>query len=418
MASREDSEDTEEDFTYDAAVYCEEDDSKKADILDIRARLEDDRWGLTLCDPYRDGDGTQMGRFEHSAKNSRHAVVFLSPSLLERIEKKQENHSQFRVETFLCSVLDRRDTTLKRRVVPVMFEREGAEKPFILSGYTPLCPREVGFWRTLYRTLSRLPVPDAFTSQVSERVRNVKNLQLEAVLHIAAKLGLPEEVMDDIKVEYGGSQAMLRKVFYCWKAHLGPEATIDAVDDVIREATCTPQQVQQGQPQSLVGFTSAVYSDPTSPVVMQPSSACPSMQEPQLPSSMLAPPGDTPDTHTEPPPQGGTESSQGFKDTDIGVVDGPSNTTDGEDLSAGLRTLNLNTQQSCDQDKGEPEKKKTVAGFFRSLSLRATSSTQEKKKVYEEKTNDGNTKQQKRPSLGRRLRRSLSGRKRPALELA
>ncbi|XP_066268479.1 uncharacterized protein [Branchiostoma lanceolatum] len=251
MASREDSEDTEEDFTYDAAVYYEEDDSKKADILDIRARLEDDRWGLTLCDPYRDGDGTQMGRFEHSAKNSRHAAVFLSPSLLERIEKKQENHSQFRVETFLCSVLDRRDATLKRRVVPVMFEREGAEKPFILSRDTPLFPREVGFWRKLYRTLSRLPVPEAFTSQVSERVRNVKNLQLEAVLHIAAKLGLPEEVVDDIKVEYGGSQAMLREVFYCWRSHLGPEATIDAVDDVIREATCMPQQVQQGQPQSL-----------------------------------------------------------------------------------------------------------------------------------------------------------------------
>ncbi|XP_066269520.1 uncharacterized protein [Branchiostoma lanceolatum] len=165
------------------------------------------------------------------------------------------------------------------------------------------------------------------------------------------------------------------------------------------------------------------------------------MQEP-LPSSI---PDDTLDTHTEPPRHTGSDHPPDVTDIGSGVVDGPSNTTDVEDLSAGLRTINLNTQQSCDQDKGasgqsdevpdfhslpvmkpeleapkEPEKnsKKTVAGFFRSLSLRGTSSTKEKKKVYEEKTNEGNTKKQKRPSLGHRLRQSLSmsGRKRPALE--
>ncbi|XP_078585003.1 uncharacterized protein LOC144867102 [Branchiostoma floridae x Branchiostoma japonicum] len=305
-----DREDT-EDFTYDSAVYYEEDDSKKADILEIRARLEDDRWGVTLCDPYRDGDGTQMGRFEHSTKNSRHAIIFLSPSLLERIKNRQENQAQFSIETFLCNILDRHDTTLKRMVIPVMLEAEGAEKPFILSRYPPLCPQDVGFWRKLYRSLSRLPVPDAFMTQVSQRVRNVKNLQQEAVLHIAAKLGLPEEVVDGIKVEYGGSQAMLREVFYCWKSHLGPEATIDAVDDIISEVTSMPQQVEWQQ-QSLVRVSPVSYSDPSSPTIMQPSSACTSMQEPQQSESMQAPSGVTLGTDTGPAMQRGPESSPGL----------------------------------------------------------------------------------------------------------
>eukprot|EP00058_Branchiostoma_floridae_P015979 XP_002601467.1 hypothetical protein BRAFLDRAFT_104411 [Branchiostoma floridae] len=314
-----DREDT-EDFTYDSAVYYEEDDSKKADILEIRARLEDDRWGLTICDPYRDGDGTQMGRFEHSAKNSRHAIIFLSPSLLERMKNRQESHSQFSIETFLCNILDRHDTTLERRVIPVWFESEGAEKPFILSRYTPLCPGEVGFWRKLYRSLSRLPVPGAFMTQVSQRVRNVKNLQQEAVLHIAAKLGLPEEVVDGIKVEYGGSQAMLREVFYCWKSHLGPEATIDAVDDIISEVITMPQQVEQQQ-QSLGTVDFEILKVFLKFVLFAVS-----------------------------------------KDADSGVVDGRSNSTDDEALSDGLRSLNLNTQQSGDPDMGAKEKTKVHEG--------------------------------------------------------
>ncbi|KAI8497423.1 hypothetical protein Bbelb_247290 [Branchiostoma belcheri] len=392
MASGEATEeDTDQDFTYDSAVYYEEDDPKKAEILDNRARLESDRWELTLCDPYRDGDGTQMGRFEHSAKNSRHALVFLSPSLLERIEKKQATNAQFNMEAFLCNILKRRDNTLKRKVVPIIFDTpEGAVTPHILNRYTPLYPGEVGFWRKIYRTLSREPVPDAFMLQVSKRVRQVKHLQLEAVLHIATKLGLPEEVVDSIKVEYHGSQARLREVFYCWKAHLGAEATLEVVDDVIREATSMPVQEEQQQ-HSLIGLSSAEYSAPASLMVTQPSSACPSMQDP-LPASL--PPDETPNMPTDSPRQRGP-------DTDSGVVVGASNTTEDEELSEGLRTLNLNTQQSCDPGMGaagqsadvpdfhslpamtqqepearkEPEKKKGVAGFFRSFSLRGTSSS-------------------------------------------
>ncbi|XP_019628485.1 PREDICTED: uncharacterized protein LOC109473034 [Branchiostoma belcheri] len=418
MASSETTEeDTEQDFTYDSAVYYEEDDPKTAQILDIRARLESDRWELTLCDPYRDGDGTQMGRFEHSAKNSRHALVFLSPSLLERIKKKQANNAQFNVETFLCNILKRRDNTMKRKVMPVMFDAsEGDVTPLILSGYTPFHPGEVGFWRKIYRTLSREPVPDAFMLQVSKKVQQVKHLQLEAVLDVAAKLGLPEEVVDSIKVEYAGSQARLRQVFYCWKAHLGAEATLEVVDDVIREATSMPVQEEQQQ-HSLVGLSSAEYSAPASQMVTQPSSACPSMQDPP-PSSL--PPDETPDIQTGSPGQRGP-------DTDSGVVVGANDTED-EELSEGLQTLNLNTQQSCDPGMGasgqsddvpdfhslpamtqqepearkEPEKKKGVAGFFRSFSLKGTSSTKEK---------------QKNPSLVGRLRRSLSRKKRPVAEM-
>ncbi|XP_078585007.1 uncharacterized protein LOC144867108 [Branchiostoma floridae x Branchiostoma japonicum] len=128
-------------------------------------------------------------------------------------------------------------------------------------------------------------------------------------------------------------------------------------------------------------------------------------------------------------------------------MDGRSNSTDDEALPDGLRTLNLNTQQLGDPDMGasgdrestevpgfcslpvmkqelekaskEPEKKKSVVGFFRSLSLRGTSSTKEKTKVPEGEAHDGKTKSkiQKRPSLGHRLRRSLSRRKRPVVEM-
>ncbi|CAH1247780.1 Hypp8007 [Branchiostoma lanceolatum] len=245
-------------FIYDTAVYYDESDPRKSDIQTYRDKLEHNKWGFSVCDPHRDGHGEQMKRFKQSFLDSRHAVVFLSPDVLKRMNENLEDGVEFRMGTFLARILESYDTKMKRRLIPVMFgtEEGSFQKPFLLSDFSILCPEKRGFHRHLYRSLSKLPGPNTITQrQIRQGVDTMGRQRYtdRAVTEVATGLEIPEEVLEDIKQEYGGHKAMLIETIECWRLRHGPEATVAILDRVLEmSATSTPLQVADLPPQSMV----------------------------------------------------------------------------------------------------------------------------------------------------------------------
>eukprot|EP00058_Branchiostoma_floridae_P015976 XP_002601464.1 hypothetical protein BRAFLDRAFT_130784 [Branchiostoma floridae] len=201
-------------FIYDTAVYYDESDQRREDIQKYRDKLEHNKWGFSVCDPYRDGHGERMKRFKQSFLESRHAIVFLSPDVLERMNKNLEDAIEFKMGTFLSGILESHDLKMKRRLIPIVFESDDRnfQKPFLLSDFSILCPGKKGFYRHLYRSLSKLPGQHTITPrQIRQRVDAMgRDRYTDGVLtEVAEGLDIPEEVTQDVKREYGGHKAML-----------------------------------------------------------------------------------------------------------------------------------------------------------------------------------------------------------------
>ncbi|XP_019628330.1 PREDICTED: flocculation protein FLO11-like [Branchiostoma belcheri] len=244
-------------FMYDAAVYYDEFDPKKTEIQKLRDKLEHSRWGFSICDPHRDGQGEQMKRFKQSFLDSRHAIVFLSPDVLERMNTNREDGVEYKMLTFLAGILESHDIKLKRRLIPVVFGigDEYFQKPFLLSDFSILCPEKKGFNRHLYRNLSKLPAQTTITQrQIRQRVDAMGRSRYTEtdVIEVATGLEIPEEVLEDIKQEYGGHKAMLIETMECWRLHHGPEATAAMLERVLEGSSSTPYQVADLPPQSMV----------------------------------------------------------------------------------------------------------------------------------------------------------------------
>ncbi|XP_066268481.1 uncharacterized protein [Branchiostoma lanceolatum] len=265
-------------FIYDTAVYYDESDPRKSDIQTYRDKLEHNRWGFSVCDPHRDGHGEQMKRFKQSFHDSRHAVVFLSPDVLERMNENLEDGVEFRMGTFLARILESHDTKMKRRLIPVMFgmEEGNFQKPFLLSDFSILCPEKRGFHRHLYRSLSKLPGPDTITQrQIRQRVDTMGRQRYteRAVTEVATGLEIPEEVLEDIKQEYGGHKAMLIETVECWRLRHGPEATVAILDRVLEMSATTPLQVADLPPQSMVR-TQVTQEPPSMTPIQRQTTTC------------------------------------------------------------------------------------------------------------------------------------------------
>ncbi|XP_066269500.1 uncharacterized protein [Branchiostoma lanceolatum] len=261
-------------FAYDVAVCYEDDndDEGKAEIQGVIDKLEQDDWGFLVYDSHRDGEGLVVKRLEKSVDDCRHAIVFLSQKLLEAIKRNVEAPTVTDMETFLCNILQSRDTRLKRKliVVRLRMECQNVKIPAYLSSI--LKTQDQGFYRQLYKALSKLPGPQTITSmQIRKKVDRIGRSCTEGILaEVAKELEIPEDVLDNIKQEFGGHKHQLMEVLEVWRVHRGPEATVAVADDVIRKATNTPQQVETAVPQSLVGATAAFAGSETPPVVTQP----------------------------------------------------------------------------------------------------------------------------------------------------
>ncbi|XP_035659806.1 uncharacterized protein LOC118404673 [Branchiostoma floridae] len=269
-------------FAYDAAV-CYEDDNDNEEETETQGvidKLEQDDWGFLVYDSHRDGEGSQVKRLEKSVDDCRHLIVFLSLKLLEAIKRNEEAPAVTNFETFLCNILHNRDTRLKRKLIVVRLgtECQDCNIPTILKNCRILNIREKGFYRQLYKAVSKLPGAQTIEEiQIRKKVDQMARggCCTEAVLmKVAKELGIPGDVLCSIKQEYGGYRAQLMEVLVVWRVHHGPEATLAIADDAIRKATnTTPQQVEAG-PQSLVGATaSSVDSEAVPPVITQPNSA-------------------------------------------------------------------------------------------------------------------------------------------------
>ncbi|XP_078584993.1 uncharacterized protein LOC144867094 [Branchiostoma floridae x Branchiostoma japonicum] len=234
-------------FIYDTAIYYDEYDPRKKDIQKYRNKLEHKKWGFSVCDPHRDGRGEQLKRFKQSFLDSRHAIVFLSPDVVERMNRNLEDGVEFRICTFLSGILESHDPKLKRRLIPVVFESDNRnfQKPFLLGDFSILCPERTGFFRHLYRSLSKLPGPDTITPrQIRQRVDAMgRDRHTDGVVtEVAAGLDIPVEVTQDVKEEYGGHKAMLIEVLECWRLHRGPEATAAILDGILERVVALPPQ--------------------------------------------------------------------------------------------------------------------------------------------------------------------------------
>eukprot|EP00058_Branchiostoma_floridae_P002994 XP_002588482.1 hypothetical protein BRAFLDRAFT_63430 [Branchiostoma floridae] len=251
-------------FAYDVAVCYEDDndDEEKTEIQGVVDKLEQDDWGFLVYDSHRDGEGSQVKRLEKSVDDCRHLIVFLSLKLLEAIKRNEEAPAVTNFETFLCNILHNRDTRLKRKLIVVRLgtECQDCNIPTILKNCRILNIREKGFYRQLYKAVSKLP--GAQTIEEIQIRRKVDQMArggccTEAVLmKVAKELGIPQDVLCSIMQEFGGYRAQLVEVLVVWRVHRGPEATLVVADDAIRKATnTTPQQVEAG-PQSLGAFFS------------------------------------------------------------------------------------------------------------------------------------------------------------------
>ncbi|XP_078665616.1 uncharacterized protein LOC144907996 isoform X4 [Branchiostoma floridae x Branchiostoma belcheri] len=261
-------------FMYDAAVYYDEFDPKKTEIQKLRDKLEHSRWGFSICDPHRDGQGEQMKRFKQSFLDSRHAIVFLSPDVLERMNTNREDGVEYKMLTFLAGILESHDIKLKRRLIPVVFGiGDGRfQKPFLLSDFSILCPEKKGFNRHLYRSLSKLPAQTTITQrQIRQKVDAMgRSRYTEADLtEVATGLEIPEEVLEDIKKEYGGHKAMLIETMECWRLHHGPEATAAMLERVLKGSSSTPYQVADLPLQSMVRINITEEPRSRSPIQRQ-----------------------------------------------------------------------------------------------------------------------------------------------------
>ncbi|XP_035660153.1 uncharacterized protein LOC118404879 [Branchiostoma floridae] len=259
-------------FIYDTAVYYDESDQRREDIQKYRDKLEHNKWGFSVCDPYRDGHGERMKRFKQSFIDSRHAIVFLSPDVLERMNKNLEDAVEFKMGTFLSGILESHDLKLKRRLIPIVFESDDRnfQKPFLLSDFSILCPGKKGFYRHLYRSLSKLSGPDTITQrQIRQKVDAMGRDRYtdRVVTGVAHGLEIPEEVLEDILQEYGGHKAMLIETVECWRLRHGPDATATILDRVLERCTTTPQQVADLPPQSLV--RTHITEEPSSMIPIQ-----------------------------------------------------------------------------------------------------------------------------------------------------
>ncbi|KAI8497419.1 hypothetical protein Bbelb_247250 [Branchiostoma belcheri] len=269
-------------FIYDAAVYYDEFDPKKTEIQKLRDKLEHSRWGFSICDPHRDGQGEQMKRFKQSFLDSRHAIVFLSPDVLERMNTNREDGVEYKMLTFLAGILESHDIKLKRRLIPVVFGigDEYFQKPFLLSDFSILCPEKKGFNRHLYRNLSKLPAQTTITQrQIRQRVDAMGRSRYTEtdVIEVATGLEIPEEVLEDIKQEYGGHKAMLIETMECWRLHHGPEATAAMLERVLEGSSSTPYQVADLPLQSMVRMN--ITEEPRSRAPIQRQTTTSEVQE-------------------------------------------------------------------------------------------------------------------------------------------
>ncbi|XP_078585660.1 uncharacterized protein LOC144867499 [Branchiostoma floridae x Branchiostoma japonicum] len=225
------------DFLYDAVLFYEKDDPDKPRIEEIRTILESDSWGVNVFDPHRSEDGNKMDTFQQSFKNSRHAIVFLTKTVLRYMEENKNAEATFRMSTFLCSMLSSHDKKIARRLIPIKLTNDRTT-PFLLCDLSVLEPEQAGFRRKLFRCLSVPPGPNT-PSQVQAK-QKVQEAQKTVVLtdavvqRLAVQLHVPPEVMADIQQEYGGCKARAMEVVDCWRTRYGEEATMDRLTEALR----------------------------------------------------------------------------------------------------------------------------------------------------------------------------------------
>ncbi|XP_066269172.1 uncharacterized protein [Branchiostoma lanceolatum] len=234
------------DFLYDAVLFYEKDDPDKCKVEEIRRILESDSWSVNVFDPHRSEEGNKMDAFQESFKNSRHAIVFLTKTVLRFLAEKKNAEATFHMSTFLCSLLSSHDKKIARRLIPIKLTND--RTPFVLSDLSGLEPGQVGFRRKLFRSLSVPPGPHT-PSQVQVR-QKVQEAQKTVVLsdvvvqRLAARLHVPPEVMADIQQEYGGWKARAMEVVDCWRTRYGEEASMDRLTEALR--SIAGQTLQDG----------------------------------------------------------------------------------------------------------------------------------------------------------------------------
>ncbi|XP_035665399.1 uncharacterized protein LOC118408649 [Branchiostoma floridae] len=240
------------DFLYDAVLFYEKDDPDKRKIEEIRTILESDSWGVNVFDPHRSEDVNKMDTFQQSFRNSRHAIVFLTNTVLRYMEEKKNAEATFRMSTFLCSMLSSHDEKIARRLIPIKLTNDRTT-PFLLCDLSVLEPEQAGFRRKLFRCLSVPPGPNT-PSQVQAK-QKVQEAQQTVVLtdavvqRLAVQLHVPPEVMADIQQEYGGCKARAMEVVDCWRTRYGEEASMDELTDALRSMARQTLRSTVGAPQ-------------------------------------------------------------------------------------------------------------------------------------------------------------------------
>ncbi|KAI8505914.1 hypothetical protein Bbelb_162670 [Branchiostoma belcheri] len=276
------------DFLHDAVLFYEKDDPEKCRVEEITKTLESDDWEVNVFDPHRNEDGNKMDAFQQSFEKSRHAIVFLTKTVIRYMEEKRNAEATFRMSTFLCKILSSHDRKVARRLIPIKLTND--RTPSVLCDLSVLEPEQVGFRRKLFRCLSVPPGPntpsDIQCRQKVQEVQRTVKLSDAVVQRLADRLDIPADVMADIQQEYGGCKARAMEVVDCWRTHYGKEASMDRLTEALR--SIAEQTLQEGAPWSRVGAPRQAEPRRQSPVLHHLPVDPPSMEPVQRVASLEA----------------------------------------------------------------------------------------------------------------------------------
>ncbi|XP_035671324.1 uncharacterized protein LOC118412532 [Branchiostoma floridae] len=220
--------------SYPAVIFYDEADPDIAQVMQV-AQLLRRTWGLHVFDPHRDGVEDKMTSFRHSFENSQHAVAVLTPAVIRDMQENRPSTASFRIATFLTGLLETREQTCRRRLIPVQIGND--EIPFILCNFCVLRLGTSGFHRRLYRAVGSQTGDTGLTTRDVRGWADQMPLLEHTVNTVAAMLRLPPEVLTDIKQEFGGSRARLIQVLECWCMHHGACATDVRLQQVVAAVT-------------------------------------------------------------------------------------------------------------------------------------------------------------------------------------
>ncbi|XP_078578037.1 uncharacterized protein LOC144862970 isoform X2 [Branchiostoma floridae x Branchiostoma japonicum] len=237
--------------SYPAVIFYDEADPDIAQVMQV-AQLLRRTWGLHVFDPHRDGVEDKMTSFRHSFENSQHAVAVLTPAVIRDMQENRPNPASFRIATFLTGLLETREQTCRRRLIPVQIGND--EIPFILCNFCVLRLGTSGFHRRLYRAVGSQTGDTGLTTRDVRGWADQMPLLEHTVNTVAAMLRLPPEVLTDIKQEFGGNRARLIQVLECWCLHHGACATDVRLQQVVVAVTGGQRScaIDQEQVQAIV----------------------------------------------------------------------------------------------------------------------------------------------------------------------